>query len=95
MPQSIICQSELINQSQPNPSGTDLSKCTWAPLQTHLYEQSWEQVMTAYMLRFPRHPRLPVLLGAEIIEDRLDRAAGRRRIVRQCTIDIEAPGCVF
>lgn len=76
---------------KPNPAGKDLSQCTWAPLQTHVYDYSWEQVISSYMLRFPKHPRLPVLLNSEVLEDQLDIEQRKRRIVRQCFIDIEAP----
>jgi hypothetical protein len=73
-------------------SSRDLTQCTRTSVQTFLYDHCWEQVVSSYMLRFPRHPRMPVVIGTQLLSDQIDSQSKVRNLVRRCTIDIEAPG---
>jgi hypothetical protein len=73
----------------------DLSKCSKTSMQTFVYDYPWEMVVSSYFLRFPMHPKLPILLETQIISDHIDPASQRRLFVRKCTIDVDAPGCAY
>ena len=69
----------------------DISLCTKTALQTFVYDFPWEHTISAYMLRFPKHAILPVLLDSEVLSDEINQETKIRTIIRKCMIDIEAP----
>lgn len=67
------------------------TQCSRTDQQTHIYDYPWELVVASYMIRYPRHPLVPVLLNAELVEDSVDEATQKRILTRRCSINIEAP----
>ncbi|KAI3653581.1 hypothetical protein MP228_001528 [Amoeboaphelidium protococcarum] len=70
----------------------DISGCTKTALQEFVYDYPWEQVVSSYMMRFPKHPSLPVLMHSEVISDTVNEATGVRVIVRKAELEVDAPG---
>ena len=73
------------------------------PVQTFTYEHPWEYLVEAYRRRFPKHPRIKVMLGATLLSDVVEEfhhqesGAGkaekrlRRHTEREVKLDLEIP----
>jgi len=62
--------------------------------QDFVYSYPWETLLDAYMRRFPSHPRIPILLSSEILEETHNEDNTKVIYLRKSTLNIEAPSWV-